>query len=180
MPLNDIGRTLLNQNVMVLEGEVDRDMRDLVRESLLLLEARGCPDVEVRITSNGGGTIISLQICDMFRRYRGKKTGVVYNFARSAAATILQACDDRVCLPHAVVLIHHVVMQQVSLDTLQSKRGLAQLKQLMLADQRALYDLLVTRTGRTLTEVRAVCRKNADMTAQEALKFGLIDRIIKF
>lgn len=68
-------------------------------------------------------------------------------------------------------------MQEVSLDTLQNKRELDKLKRLMLEDQKALYSLLMKRTGRSLTEVRAACRKNSDMTAQEALMFGLIDRI---
>jgi len=175
--LSDLYHKMLDQRIILVEGEVNNEMFERIRQSLIILEANGSPDVELRITSNGGGTIVSLQICDLLRRYKGKKTGVVYAFARSAGATILQACDERVCLTHSMVLIHHVVMQEVSLDTLQNKRALEQLKRLMLEDQKALYALLVKRTGRNLTEVRAACKKNSDMTAQEALTFGLIDRI---
>ncbi len=177
MGLNDLYRDLLKHKVVMIEGEVNLEMLESVRQSLILLLAAGSPDVEVRITSDGGATRVSLQICDLLRSYQGKKTGVVYAFARSAGATILQACDDRVCLPHSVVLIHHVLVQQVSLDDLLDKRRLDKLKQLMLADQGTLYRLLVTRTGRSIAEVRAICKKNRDMTAEEALEFGLIDRI---
>lgn len=177
MGLNDLYRDLLKRRVVMIEGEVNSEMLEDVRQSLILLDSDGSPDVEVRITSNGGETRISLQICDLLRRYKGKKTGVVYAFARSAGATILQACDVRVCLTHSVVLIHHVLIQEVSLDDLLDRRRLEKLKRLMLAEQKTLYNLLVTRTGRSIAEVRAACKKNRDMTAEEALGFGLIDRI---
>lgn len=177
MSLNDLYREMLKRRVVLIEGSVDHEMLQSVRQSLLILESDGSPDIEVRITSNGGVTRISLQICDLLRRYKGKKTGVVYAHARSAGTTILQACDDRVCLPHSMVLIHHVLVDEFSLDDLLSKRRMDNLRRLMLADQKTLYRVLVARTGRSISEVRAACKKDRDMTAEEALAFGLIDRI---
>lgn len=177
MALSDLYLALLAKNIVLVEGEVNEEMLERIRQSLIILEARESPEIEVRITSDGGKTMVGLQICDLLHNYPGKKTGVVYSCARSAGAIILQACDDRVCLPHSVVLIHHVLVEQISLDTLQNKRAMQKLQQLMLADQKAVYTLLVNRTGRTTADVRAACRKDADMTAREALAFGLIDRI---
>lgn len=177
MGLNSIDQKLLDRRIIMLEAEVNGEMLEHFRQCLTQLDSEGSPDVEIRITSNGGETRISLQICDLLSRYKGKKTGVVYAFARSAGATILQACDDRVCLTHSVVLIHHVLVQQVSLDDLLGKRRLDKLLLLMRADQKSLNNLLMARTGRSLTKLRAVCKKGRDMTAKEALKFGLIDRI---
>ena len=91
---------------------------------------------------------------------------------------VLQACDERVCLEHAVVLIHHVKNDQlISLDMLESRDKRAKLLKSMRADQKALYDILAKRTGKSVAEIRRVCRKDVDMIAEDALKFGLIDRI---
>lgn len=168
---------LLNRNILLIEGDVEGKMVTFVYDSLHLLEIRNCPDIEVRIFSNGGSVGAGLDIFDALYRYPSKKTGVVYAYARSMGAIILQACTERVCLQHANILIHHINTQSVSLDVIDNKARLAKLRQQMWSDQKSLYTILAQRTGKSESEIRRVCKKDQDMTASEALAFGLIDRI---
>ena len=170
---------LLAKNIILLEGKVCGDMVMRVYKSLVMLEARGSPDIEIRIFTGGGSVRAGLDIYDALRRYTGKKTGVVYAYARSMGAIILQACEDRVCLEHATVLIHHVNTQEISLDVIEDPKRFAKLRESMWTDQKALYAILVKRTGKREKEIRDTCKKDQDMGAEEALKFGLIDRIEK-
>lgn len=168
---------LLGQKVMILYGEVDDDMLEYVLQSLTILESRGSPDVELRICTDGGEVITGMNIYDALRRYKGKKTGVVYAFAFSMGAVILQACDDRVCLPHANVLIHNVnfSVDSAKLEDLRSfKRRLDTSLQ---SDQQEIYRILSARTGKSEKKIRKTSLKDMEMSAKEALAFGLIDRI---
>jgi ATP-dependent Clp protease protease subunit len=170
---------LLAKNIILLEGKVCGDMVMSVYKSLVILEARGSPAVEIRIFTDGGSVRAGLDIYDALRRYAGKKTGVVYAYARSMGAIILQACEERVCLEHASVLIHHVNTQEISLDVIEDPKRLVKLRESMWVNQKALYEILVNRTGKSEKEIRDTCKKDQDMNAEDALKFGLIDRIEK-
>ena len=168
---------LLDRNILYLEGDVEGEMVNQVHQSLMILDGRGSPPIEIRIYTNGGDVHAGLAVYDFLRRYEGKKTAVVYGYARSMGAIILQACEERVCLAHSTVLIHHVNAQEVSLDDLEDEDRLNRLRDSMRQDQETLYEILVERTERTKEEVRDACKKDKDMTAMEALDFGLIDQI---
>ena len=174
---NDIDQALLKNGVLLIEGEVKGVMVEHVYECLQILEAKDSPDIEVRIFSGGGSVRAGLDIYDALRRYKGKKTGMVYAFARSMGAIILQACDERMCLQHASILIHHINSQSVSLDTIENPKRFEQFRKSMQADQKSLYRILMKRTGKTEAEIRKTCSKDQDMNAEQALAFGLIDRI---
>lgn len=175
--MNKEREVLLSRNIMLLDTDVNGKMADHVYECLTILEARGSPDIEVRIFTDGGSVRVGLHIYDALCRYKGKKVGLVSVFARSMGAIILQACDERICLKHAVILIHHVNTQSISLDTIENARSLAKLRESMWADQKALYAILAKRTGKNHREIRDACKKDQDMNADQAKAFGLIDRI---
>lgn len=174
---DDARDALLKKNVILLDSEVNGEMVNRVYRYLLLLEARDSPEIEVRLLTNGGSVRAGLDIYDALCRYKGKKIGVVYAFARSMGAIILQACDERICLKHARVLIHHVNTQSISLDVIEDPERLTKLREAMWSDQKALYAILCKRTGKNEEEVREACKKDQDMRAEEALTFGLIDSI---
>lgn len=171
---------LLDRNILYLEGDVCGKMADQIHLSLMELEAKGSPPIEVRICTGGGSVRAGLGVYDFLRQYRGKKTGIVWGYALSMGAIILQACDERLCLPHSSVLIHHVNTESVSLDELEDPDRLNLLRKSMQEDQETLYKILVARTGKSKEKVRKACKRDESMTAKEALEFGLVDRIIVF
>ena len=174
--MSEVQKALLEPGrVIDLVGEVDGQMMRYVREACTRLIAKGSPDIRVIITSCGGEVLAGLDICDMLATYPGKKTGIVVSEASSMGAIILQICTVRQATQHASLLIHHV-SRMLSLgltpDELQVeiKKGNAL--------QERLDHILTTRTGRSRDEIQAECKKNRNMTAEEALAFGLIDEIL--
>ena len=171
-------RRLLGRGIIELKGDIVPETAYYVRDAITLLVASGSPDIEVWITSGGGDVDVGLDIYDMLRLYSGKVTGKVIGYARSMAVVILQACDQRQCARHARILIHHIRQVEVSLDTMRDRKAMAGLIKESEQIQQRISRILANRTGRSIAEIRRACVREYDMFAQEAKKFGLIDRII--
>lgn len=176
--LDDVQKGLLEKNIIDISGEIDVDTAFYVREALMRLVAKGSPDIKILITSDGGHVFVGLDVYDLLRNYSGATEGVVYGFARSMAAVILQACKKRIALRHANILIHHIAKTEVSLDILRDKRRTERLRDELEKNQERMYKILVDRTGRKVGEIKRECAKDREMSAEEALEFGLIDEII--
>ena len=176
--LDPVDLKLLERNIIDIRGEVDEKMALHVREALRRLVAHGSPDITVTITSGGGSVTIGLDIYDALRLYPGKKTGQVFGFARSIAAVILQACDLRQCARYAHLMLHHVTRREVSLTTLRDKRKLQELVEDMERNQTRIYSILVSRSHQPLRVIKETCKKETEMTAEEAKEFGLVDEVI--
>jgi len=169
---------LLEKKVILLAGDVTTSMLLRVYESLITFELQGSPDIEIRIAHCDGGPIAqSLDIYDALRRYKGKKTGVVYAYARSMGVIILQACEKRVCLEHACVHIHHIIWPPTPHDVMRNPTRKGELDKDMDNTQDRVSLILKKRTGKSKKEIYYACKKSRDMSAEEALEFGLIDEI---
>jgi len=171
---------MLRTDVPIIDivGEVNKDMYRYVRTAIRYLLSRGSPEIRVLISSPGGLVDAGLDIYDELRLYPGRKTATVNDNAASMGALILQACDLRQCARHSHILIHHISTGNVTLDTLRSKKKLKNMVDSMEADQKRLYDILATRTGKSVKKISSACKKDEYMTAKEALGFGLIDEIV--
>jgi len=182
--IDETRKQLLSKNIIDLSGKVDEDMAMYVRDALMMLTANNNPAIKVIITSGGGNVTVSLAIYDMLKNYPGKKTGLVISFCRSMAVVILQACDERLALPHSLVGVHSIL---VDIEKLPSSitftpKKILEFVEKVVKDARSAQGIIENiyrrRTGQTLKAIRQVSNKDYDMTAQEALTFGLIDAII--
>lgn len=178
MGLNDVEYRLLEKGIIDLRGSVNEEMLNYVRECLKILESKGSPDIDVKITSPGGSCGVALIIWDMLRLYTGKKTGKVIGYAHSMAPVILQACDKRLCAMHARIMIHHIYQDEVSLDILRDSKKTQNILKEMEEEQGRIYRILCRSTKKRQAVIRKVCAERRFMTAKEALEFGLIDKII--
>ena len=176
--LDELQSKLLARKIIAIEDEVDAHMAGYVRESLLRLVSDGNPPAIVIVSSHGGNVEFGMAIYDMIRAYPGDTTGVVVGYAKSMAAIILQACNRRVSLRHAKMLIHNIVQRSVSLDVLRDQERREKLLRETERDQEIHYEILAGRTGKSVGEIRAQCQKDANMDPSEALVFNLIDEII--
>jgi ATP-dependent Clp protease protease subunit len=175
--LDNVQLDLLERNTIYIGGEVDVDMIVYVREAILRLTAKGSPDITLLITSEGGSVDIGLDIYDILEGYSGKKTAIVFGYAHSMAAIILQACQKRIAKRHARILLHHISKTQISLDALRDQKKTKDIRAELEKSQKLLYKILVDRTKHSVEEIKAVCAKDQSMSANEALAFGLIDEI---
>ncbi|OGH69020.1 MAG: hypothetical protein A2754_00985 [Candidatus Magasanikbacteria bacterium RIFCSPHIGHO2_01_FULL_47_8] len=176
--LTSLQESLLERNLIILKGEVRDEMIEYVHECMLRLAARDNPPITIRITSVGGSVWIGLLIHDFLRLYPGKKTGVVVGFAKSMAAIILQACDRRQCTRNSEILVHHINQEEIKMDELMNEKRLKKIKDEMITEQNKLYCILEGRTKKSRRAIIAACKKDREMSAEEALDFGLIDEII--
>ena len=165
--------------VIFLEGQVTLEMMEKIRKRMVALRKKGSPDIEVVITTNGGRGDAAVMIYDLFRTYPGKVIGRVECYARSAGAIILQGCDERQCLKHALIKIHNSLIDFpfISLDILKDAEKLKKLVDAMEARQRKIISIFRQSTGKTSKEIKSLLAKNRDLQAEDALIFGLVDTI---
>lgn len=172
-------KKLLAQNTLAIDSEISGSVGNYIFEALQELTSRGSPPINLTIASNGGDVTVGLNVYDILSTYPGQVNGTVVGYARSMGVIILQACTRRYAHQHASLLIHHVSKRQVNLDVLVSERRLAKTIREMQRHQQFLYQILAKRTKRSVPQIRRACSLDKDMSATEALEFGLIDEITK-
>jgi len=168
---------LLEKPELLIVNEIGIEDYYCVAKSLEFLTTRNSPDVIIKIDSCGGNVRASLNIYDSIRLYTGKKRGVVVSKAASMATIILQACDERCCSEHGHILIHHI-NQPIDLWHLQNKKKRDEFMREMEMEQEPIFKILCSKTGKSRSAIKKECAKNKAMTAEEALHFGLIEKII--
>lgn len=170
--------SLLSQGIILITGEINWETYDELFKYFHALESIGSPPVEIRFRSAGGLVEAGLDIYDLIKRYPGKTTGIVYSKANSMASVALQACTRRLALPHAVILIHSVRMNGISLDVLNNeKRRSARIKKLKDDNNRNIA-IYCSRAKTSRKEIVAQMKKDSPLSAKESLALGLIDAII--
>jgi ATP-dependent Clp protease, protease subunit len=165
--------------VIDILSTIDEETFTYVREAIMYLQAVGCPPLQVTISSSGGAVHAGLGIYDLLRLYSGKTTALVLGQACSMASIILQACKVRLCAKHAYVLVHEVRAETVAFSLLaSSSKANQRLVDGLKSSQDCIYSILAERTGKSLTQIGRLCKQDKALTAEEALKFGLIDQIV--
>ncbi|MEI6190813.1 MAG: ATP-dependent Clp protease proteolytic subunit [bacterium] len=164
-------------NILAIAGEINGERVVKVTEEVAKLKEKGFPPVIIWISSGGGIVEAGFDLYDLLRLYPGKKTGIVWKYARSAASFVLQACDERFATPHARIMIHHISRRDLNLDTLRSGLRVKKIVKEMEILQSLMYQIYSRRTNRTIAQIRKECTKEHDMFPEEARAFGLIDGI---
>ncbi len=165
--------------VIDILSTIDEETFTYVREAIMYLQAAGCPPLQVTISSSGGSVPAGLAIYDILRLYSGNTTALVLGQACSMASIILQACKTRLCAKHAQILVHEVRAETVAYSLLSSSSKANQrLVGHLRSTQDCVYGILAERTGKSLAQITRLCKKDKHLTAEEALKFGLIDQIV--
>ena len=172
----DIYSRLLKERIIFLTGEVNDDVASLICAQLLFLEAEN-PDKEISfyINSPGGVVTSGLAILDTMNYIKCPVSTVVMGQAASMGSLLL-TCGQigrRFALPNARVMIH---------QPSGGFRGQATDMEIhvkeILSIKRRLNNIYVEQTGQKLSGIEAAMERDNFMTAEEALKFGLIDAVI--
>ena len=159
----DIFSRLLNDRIIFLGEEVNATTASLVVAQLLYLEAQD-PDKDIQ-----------LYIYDTMQYVKCDVSTICVGMAASMGAFLLSsgAKGKRIALPNAEIMIH-----QPSAGTQGQITDMAiHLKRLETIKKR-MNRIMAENCGRSLEEVTAACERDNFMSAQEALDFGLIDKII--
>ena len=172
----DIYSRLLNDRIIFLSEEVNDATASLIVAQMLYLEAQD-PDKDIQfyINSPGGSVTAGMAIFDTMRYIKCDVATITIGMAASMGAFLLSAGTKgkRMALPNAEIMIH-----QPSAGTQGQITDMAiHLKRLQVIKER-MNQIMAENTGRTVEEVTAACERDNFMSAEEALEFGLIDKVI--
>ena len=171
----DIYSRLLNDRIVFLGEEVTRDSANLVIAQLLHLESQDPDkDISLYINSPGGSVTAGLAILDTMNFIKCDVSTICLGECASMAAVLLSAGTKgkRLCLPNSMVLIH-----QPSGGAQGQQTEIQIVADFMLKTRERLNKILADNTGQTLERIQADTERDNYMTAEEALAYGLVDRI---
>ena len=172
----DIFSRLLNDRIIMLSEEVNDTTASLIVAQLLYLEGQD-PDKDIQfyINSPGGSVTAGMAIYDTMQYIKCDVSTICVGLAASMGAFLLSsgAKGKRIALPNAEIMIH-----QPSAGTQGQITDMAiHLKRLEVVKDR-LNRILADNTGRDYEEIVAACERDNFMTAEEAVEYGLIDKVI--
>ncbi|MDY3032240.1 MAG: ATP-dependent Clp endopeptidase proteolytic subunit ClpP [Clostridia bacterium] len=176
----DIYSRLLEDRIIFLSGQVDDTTSSLVVAQLLYLESKD-PDKEIQlyIDSPGGSITAGMAIYDTMQYIKCDVSTICIGMAASMGAFLLAAGTKgkRMALPNSEVMIHQPLIGGGGLsgqttDIKIYTDHLVQTKEKM-------NKILSERTGKTYEQVCEDTERDNFMTAEEALAYGLIDKVIE-
>ena len=172
----DIYSRLLNDRIIMLHDEVNTATASVVVAQLLFLESQDpTKDISLYINSLGGSVTDGLAIYDTMQYIKCDVSTICMGMAASMGAFLLSAGTKgkRLALPNSTIMIH---------QPLGGYKGQATDMEIhtryMLDTKARLNRILSENTGKPLDIIKNDTERDNFMTAQEALEYGLIDKVI--
>jgi ATP-dependent Clp protease, protease subunit len=173
----DIYSRLLKERIIFLGEGIDDSVANILIAQLLFLDAENSKeDIKLYINSPGGSVTSALALYDTMQHIKADVSTICIGQAASAAAVLL-ACGTkgkRYSLPNSRVLIHQVMGGAEG----QQKDVEIQAKE-MLRIKNQLNNILAKHTGQSVKKIEVDTDRDYFMTAEEAKKYGIIDKIIQ-
>ena len=174
----DIFSRLLKDRIIFLGTPIDDNIANLVVAQMLFLEAEDPDkDIFIYLNSPGGSVTAMLAMYDTMQFIKPDVATTCMGLAASAGAFLLMAGTKgkRAALPNSRILIH---------QPLGGSQG--QVSDMVIATEEAvnarktINGLIVRHTGKTIKEVEKDTDRNNFMSPDDALKYGLIDKVYEF
>ncbi|HVS80084.1 MAG TPA: ATP-dependent Clp protease proteolytic subunit [Candidatus Paceibacterota bacterium] len=173
----DIYSRLLRERIIFLGGPIDDDTANIVIAQLLFLASEDAKkDISLYINSPGGSVTAGLAILDTMNHVAPDVSTVCVGIAASAAAVILSAGakGKRFSLPNSEVMIHQPHIQGVGGQATDIEITAKQI----LKSRDQLNKILAKNTGKPVSQIEKDVDRDYFLDADEAKKYGLIDKII--
>ena len=172
----DIYSRLLKDRIIFIGEQVHDDMANTIIAQILFLESEDPnKDINIYINSPGGSVTAGLAIYDTMEYVQPDMATICMGQSTSMAALLLAAGakGKRYALPHSRVMIHQplggVQGQATDID-IQAKE--------ILKIKDILAHILAKHTGQPLEKIREDTERDFFMNSEDALKYGLIDKVI--
>jgi len=173
----DIYSRLLKERIIFLGGPIDDDVANIVIAQMLFLTAENDKeDIRLYINSPGGSVTACMAVYDTMQHIKPDVETICVGQAASAAAVLL-ACgakEKRYSLPNARIMIHQPMGEAGGQAT-----DIAIHAKEILRVKESLNEILAKHTGKSKTQIEQDSERDRYMSASEALKYGLIDKIVK-
>ena len=172
----DFVAKLLKTRTVMVTDEVSKKMAQQIMTKLLLLETENNDDIKMFINSPGGDADAGFAIFDMMRFVKPRIKAVCAGVVASAAVIILLGAqkENRFSLSSARILIHqpsigiHGTASDIQIEANE-----------ILKCREKINRLIAAETGQTMEKVESDTKRNFWMSAEEAAKYGLVNKIIQ-
>lgn len=173
----DIYSRLLKDRIVFLGDAVSDDVANIVIAQLLFLESQDKEkDIKLYINSPGGSVTAGLAIYDTIRYIKPDVSTICIGMAASMSAILLAAGakGKRFVLPNSEVMIHQIMggAEGQATDIKIRAERILKLKE-------RLNEILAEHTGQSLAKVEKDTDRDYFMTPQEAVAYGIVDKIIE-
>lgn len=173
----DIYSRLLKERIIFLGTSIDETVANLVVAQLLFLEAED-PDKDIMLYINSPGGLVTagLAIYDTMQYIKPDVCTICVGQASSMAAVLLAAGakGKRYALKHSRIMLHQPIgaFQGQATDVEIQAREILRLREI-------LNEILAYHTGQDKEKIRIDTERDFYMSAEEALRYGLIDKILE-
>ena len=173
----DIYSRLLKERIVFLGGAIDDDVANLVIAQLLFLEAEDPKkDISLYINSPGGSVTATLAMVDTMNHVKPAVSTVCVGMAASGGAILLSAGakGKRFALPNAEIIIHqpHGGAEGQATDIEITAKQILKLRE-------RLNQILAKNTGQKIEKIEKDVERDFFLTADEAKKYGIVDKVFK-
>lgn len=172
----DIYSRLLRERIIFLGDEVNDTTASLVVAQMLFLESEDPnKDINLYINSPGGSVTAGMAIYDTMNYVKCDVSTICMGLAASMGAFLLSGGTKgkRLALPNAEIMIH-----QPSGGAKGQATEIQIVAENILKTKKKLNEILAANTGQTVEKVTEDTERDNFMSAEEAIEYGLIDRII--
>ena len=171
----DLYSRILEDRIILLSGEIDDNLSNIVVAELLYLDSINHDDISIYINSNGGSITSGMAIYDTMNFIKSDVSTICVGMAASMAAFLLSSGQKgkRYSLKNAEVMIH---------QPLGGAQG--QATEIKIAAERILRikdkmnKILAENTNKDVKEIEKDTERDYFMTSDEALSYGIIDKIL--
>ena len=176
----DIYSRLLKDRIIFVggyEGEFTTDSANTLIAQLLYLDSDdNTKDINLYINSPGGMVTAGLAVYDTMQFIKAPITTICMGMAMSFGAVILAAGSKgkRYALPNSRIMIHQPLVGGISgqaTDILVEAKEMAHTRKI-------LEEIMAKHTGQTFEKINRDMERNNYMSAEEAMKYGIIDEVI--
>lgn len=171
----DIYSRLLKDRIIILSGEIDDVVANSVIAQLLYLDGINHDDISLYINSPGGSITAGMAIYDTMNYITSKVSTICIGIAASMASFILSSGEKgtRYALENAEVMIHQPLggAQGQATEIKIAAERIIKLK-------KRLNKILSLNTGKSISKINKDTERDLFMDSKEALRYGIIDKIL--
>ena len=172
----DIFSRLLKERIIFITGEINDTLANSVIAELLYLDSLNHDDISIYINSPGGVISSGMAIYDTMNFIKSDVSTICMGIAASMAAFLLSSGEPgkRYILPNADVMIHQPLggaEGQATAIKIAAER--------IICLKNRLNKILAKNTKKTLSKIENDTERDNYLSAEEAVKYGLVDKIIK-
>jgi ATP-dependent Clp protease, protease subunit len=171
-----LGRSLIKARTILISDPIDYKLTSRVIAQLLYLDNDDAEKpIKIFINSPGGSADDGFAIYDMIRFVRSPVKIISAGLSASAATVIMLAAkkENRFALPNARIMIH-----QPSMRSFGAAEDLRRTAEQILKLRQRINELYAQETGQPLAKVSEDTDRDYWLTAQEAVEYGLISRVV--